>query len=111
MSNHTKGPWFVDGDQTLDNGNLVGVYVANDLGGRIGQTFSNCMASDSECRANARLIAAAPELLEAAKLVLAWYEAEEDFSKEPDFYKRVAMCKESEDAIRAAIAKATGEQA
>jgi hypothetical protein len=45
------------------------------------------------------------ELLAAAELVLAWYEAEEDHSKEPDFYKRVDMCRESEIAIRAAIAK------
>ena len=45
------------------------------------------------------------ELLAAAELVLAWYEAEEDHSKEPDFYKLVDMCRESEIAIRAAIAK------
>lgn len=45
------------------------------------------------------------ELLAAAELVLAWYEAEEDHSKEPDFYKRIDMCRNSEVAIRAAIAK------
>jgi hypothetical protein len=59
--------------------------------------------------ANARLIAAAPELLEAAKLVLAWYEAEDDHSK-TDFYERLEMCRQSETALRAAIAKATGAQ-
>lgn len=46
------------------------------------------------------------ELLSAAELVLAWYEAEDDHSKEPDFYKRIEMCRQSEIAIRAAIAKA-----
>lgn len=60
-----------------------------------------------ETTANARLISAAPDLLEAAKLVIAWYEAENDH-KGTDFWQRVAMCRESEDALRAAIAKATG---
>ena len=58
-------------------------------------------------KANLRLISAAPELLAAAELVLAWYEAEEDHSK-ADFYKRIDMCRESEIAIRSSIAKATG---
>lgn len=59
--------------------------------------------------ANARLIAAAPDLLEAAKQVLAWYEAEDGHSK-VDFYERVEMCRKSEAAIRAAIAKAEGTE-
>jgi len=50
-------------------------------------------------------MAAAPDLLEAAKLVIAWYEAEDDHSK-ADFYQRLDMCRQSEDALRAAIAKA-----
>lgn len=52
------------------------------------------------------VIAERDELLSAAELVLAWYEAEDDHSKEPDFYKRIEMCRQSEIAIRAAIAKA-----
>jgi hypothetical protein len=48
------------------------------------------------------------ELLEAAKMVLAWYEAEDDHSK-ADFYQRLEMCRDSETACRAAIAKAEGE--
>ena len=46
-------------------------------------------------------------LLKAAKLVIAWYEAEDDHSK-ADFYERMGMCRESEAACRAAIAKAVG---
>lgn len=59
--------------------------------------------------ANGDLLAAATELLEAAKLVIAWYEAEDDHSK-ADFYERMQMCRDSEAALRAAIAKATGGQ-
>lgn len=66
-------------------------------------------ADEAQMAANARLMAAAPELLEAAKLVLEWYEAEDNHSG-TDFYQRMQMCRDSEDAIRAAIAKATGEQ-
>lgn len=106
MSKHTDGPWlYREKNEAVYTAPPEGsVYT---YGEQIFRFNEDALPSD----ADHHLILAAPELLEAAKLVLAWYEAEEDFSKEPDFYKRVAMCKESEDAIRAAIAKATGEQA
>lgn len=91
---HTPGPWVVDGPR-----------VRTESAALIATTGYFREASTEI--ANARLIAAAPELLEAAQLVIAWYEAEEDHSK-ADFYKRMDMCRESEAAIRAAIAKATG---
>lgn len=102
---HTPGPWFVEHHEWLQKGHCA---ISSKDHGELAQVVW-CM-EDDECigrnspekEANARLIAAAPELLEAAQKVLAWYEAEEDHSKEPDFYKRM-------DAIRAAIAKATGE--
>jgi hypothetical protein len=49
----------------------------------------------------------ADALHEAAKLVIAWYEAEDDHSK-ADFYQRMQMCRDSEAATRAAIANYTG---
>lgn len=52
-----------------------------------------------------QLVERAKELEEAAKLVLDWYEAENDHSK-TDFYQRVQMCRDSEDAIRSALSKA-----
>ena len=94
---HTPGPWEVNytrfSQVTASNGALV----------------ATCEKLDglTTLQANARLISAAPDLLEAAKLVIAWYEAENDH-KGTDFWQRVAMCRESEDALRAAIAKATG---
>jgi hypothetical protein len=48
------------------------------------------------------------ELLEAAKLVIAWFDAEDDHSK-ADFYQRIEMCRTSEAALRAAIAKVEGK--
>ena len=108
---HTPGPWYAlrgqrnisirykTGDRLLPMVNVASVR---------GKFPTDCPYGSSE--ANARLIAAAPELLEAAKLVLAWYESEDDHSK-ADFYERMEMCRASEMAIRAAIAKATGETA
>lgn len=68
-----------------------------------------CTKEGDEQEANARLIAAAPELLEASMKVLEWFEAEDDHSK-ADFYQRMQMCRDAEVMIRAAIAKATGGQ-
>lgn len=48
------------------------------------------------------------ELLEASMKVLEWFEAEDDHSK-ADFYQRMQMCRDAEEMIRAAIAKATGQ--
>jgi len=52
-----------------------------------------------------QLVERVKELEEAAKLVLDWYEAENDHSK-TDFYQRVQMCRDSEDALRSALSKA-----
>jgi hypothetical protein len=59
---------------------------------------------DSAAAELRRLHAVNQELLAAAKKVVAWYEAEDDHSK-ADFYTRLVMCRESESALRAAIAK------
>lgn len=107
MSKHTPGNWVakpIDSadwiDLVTDDPETCG-YSAHSL------PFASCRHFNQE--ANARLIAAAPDLLAAAKLVIDWYEAEDDHSK-ADFYQRLEMCRESEAALRAAIAKATGEQ-
>lgn len=97
---HTPGPWFARKDpNSLDDDDwCVGTGPENI------DKVAVCSSWD------AHLIAAAPELLEAAKLVLEWYEAEDNHSG-TDFYQRMQMCRDSEDAVRAAIAKATGEPA
>lgn len=64
-------------------------------------------ADEQKRRADAydQLVERVKELEEAAKLVLDWYEAENDHSK-TDFYQRVQMCRDSEDALRAALSNA-----
>ena len=101
---HTQGPWTHVGQ-----GDITG--IENDpANGCVGPVDVCCVylrTVEGRSDANARLIAAAPDLLEAAKMVLAWYEAEDDHNG-TSFYQRIDMCRESEMAIRAAIAKATG---
>ena len=100
QAGHTPWPWSIYFNSQDD---LVIRKMFPD--GQESHSIARCHSG----AANARLIAAAPELLEAAKLVLKWYEAENNHSG-TDFYQRMQMCRDSEDAIRAAIAKATGEQ-
>jgi hypothetical protein len=96
MSKHTPGPWIFelgeayrvrsqqDGGQIAIMGNLKGQFG---LGGR---------RNSDEVACNARLIAAAPDLLEALGIVI---EAD-------DFLPRLS--REQRDLIDSAIAKATG---
>jgi hypothetical protein len=94
MSKHTPGPWddghHYQGQLAIqaDNGRLVA------LCGRLALDEAQL-----ENQANARLIAAAPELMEALSLLVAGIED----SVSPTF---VPLAK-----ARDAIAKATGEQA
>ena len=65
-SKHTPGPWAV---YRAKNGKLLGVGDARAEG--VTDPFGGLWRSGAEMEANARLIAAAPELLEAAKMALA----------------------------------------
>jgi hypothetical protein len=59
-TNHTPGPWKVGGGRYLPITAMVKGKSA-----QIGRAESFGQISDEECEANARLIAAAPELLKA----------------------------------------------
>lgn len=86
---HTPGPW-----------QAIGTCVGNAKGERrfvVGITRT-AYASQDEMRANARLIAAAPELLEAL-------EAVDRMFSEPGKWNKISV----RDCVRAAIAKATGD--
>ena len=111
MSKHTPGPWkahfeeayFVTGPDRGRVAMMMNLKGPHGLGGR---------RSGEESAANARLIAAAPELLEALKQILAAYcgvmRSEFDFPSRPWTPER----DNDIDALQAiaAIRKATGEQ-
>ena len=95
MSKHAPGPWAVV-DLGYDSGRQV--YVADNTG----TTVCDCDWShtDDECEANARLIAAAPEMYEALK------EAEAELYQVPPADNEQLRTLE---IVRAAIAKAEGK--
>lgn len=71
MSKYTKGPWKVDGKTELCITNV------DDLSRFIGSASimgnkDNCKESYEEAKANARLMAAAPDLLEALEEIASW---------------------------------------
>lgn len=87
-NNHTRGPWYW--------GKGKDYAVCKDIGDRCHDIAIMCDWAE-ETEANARLMAAAPDLLAALESI--------------ERTTRGLMSKESENAIaRAAIAKATGEQ-
>lgn len=102
---HTPGPWDF---YTKPQPNGCPIVGARGLMVAMLAHSINYEDQKQEAIANARLISAAPELLEAAKMVLAWHDAETDPSG-TTFWERVEMCRESEDALRTAVEKATGE--
>jgi hypothetical protein len=97
MSKHTEGPWSITGVSEND-------YEYAEIGTEnqtIAVTLSpNNDMKDPELAANALLIAAAPELLEALKDVeLHWQEVQEACGEDCEVRQQV----------RAAIAKAEGK--
>jgi hypothetical protein len=102
---HTPGPW----DWGPHSDELVGRYEVNAGEGRQRSHICECHSnrqqtrkvSDEEAAANARLIAAAPELLRELKHLLSIWE--EAIGWEKDYM-------DMGDAARAAIAKAEGRE-
>lgn len=96
MSAHTPGPWIVTED--CETRVIRGADVEQTEGG-VTYSFRDYVASTwgGPHEANARLIAAAPELLVALQEIMA--DMESDFGTGYDYKK-----------ARAAIAKATGAQ-
>ena len=97
MSKHTPGPWIGAGPSFGDPLPRYTTEIVTEREDEDGAATSICELPfhhhDDENEANARLIAAAPELLEACKVALGII----GFGAE-------------HDQISAAIAKATGEQ-
>lgn len=110
-TSNTPGPWFThrEGWSTI--------YVEARIGGGLIQEVAACgptNAGSEQQEANARLISAAPELLEALKESLAALEWVVEQGGGPACEHEggiVCFCKENNaiNSARAAIAKATGE--
>jgi len=101
MSTHTAGPWFVTTDHT---GKVATVY-ADSEGARV-CTFLGAVPRNlgpDSIAANARLIAAAPDLLDALKAIVKSLADQDD----------EGLIEHAQPMIdaRAAIKKATGEPA
>lgn len=88
---HTKGPWVVFGDWGIKDidGRIIATFEA------LNDDLSN--ANSDESFANAELIAAAPDLLEALENLCDWFDGETRESA----HSRI-------DTARAAIEKAEG---
>ena len=98
MSKHTEGPWFCPTPLYRT------FYVEARIDGGMLQEVASCGPTENPAQqaANARLIAAAPELLEALKLALEyWRHRQQRYKNRSPVWVQAA---------RAAIAKATGEQ-
>lgn len=94
MSKHTPGPWRVSTDSRTDEEGLTyvsGLNIESDAGEIVGCEGIEAWKDNAE--ANARLIASAPDLLEA----LQWFV--------------LPINNKAHNAARAAIAKATGGEA
>lgn len=92
MSKHTPGPWT--------NDVMVSLTETHEAGLNIGFLNTVNPQRRAEAQANARLIAAAPELLEALQAITDLYDTDEGCRSTPEYI-----------AARAAIAKATGGEA
>jgi hypothetical protein len=101
-TNYTPGPWIFQ--TSLINGFEFDI-ATSDFETFIAATYE----TEETTEANARLIAAAPELLEVIKTVLAETQAAEGFNMEKAFQLLDWLKDHGNDLMRNAIAKATGE--
>ena len=110
MSKHTEGPWRAQ--QKIDERlNPYWIIVAEHLGmdGCLARTWEPIEVGESGAKANAHLIAAAPDLLEALEDLVPIVDAlDSGMAKFADILGETEPAPEAEKA-RAAIAKAKGE--
>lgn len=101
-SKHTPGPWYLNTDSIDIELKQIGVHPSNEVVNRtncIGVRHNGTRESVAKATANARLIAAAPELLKTVLELKEFLEA-----KEADGH----CCTQQLIAIDNVLAKATG---
>ena len=92
MSKHTPGPWSNDGTE-------VGTGILHEM-----KIAKCCLVGYEETRANARLIAAAPDLLSCMQRLLAEYQAWRDKANIPEDHTNSLM-----EECRIIVRRAGGE--
>lgn len=97
MSKHTPGPWFVTGRMTKYVEARIGEGLIQEIAG-VGPTAADCGYGETQ-EANARLIAAAPDLLAMLE------EARRTLEMWKDVAPAVSLCSD----IDRIITKARGE--
>lgn len=102
---HTPGPWKIVkskfGDLSIEVKKGLATYeIVREVGGEVRQDEKGFWSDKSEVEANARLIAEAPELLEAAQPFVTHNSGDETIT--------ITVKTEDVRRLRAAIAKATG---
>ncbi len=109
---HTPGPWIYDAGDKLNDRRAFGIIAHDDAEGADGDA-TQCVAEVCEgdtAEADARLIAASPDLLLVCEMVLAYLEANRPTG---DIRKNFHVFNEHENGVikplRAAIAKAIGQ--
>jgi hypothetical protein len=107
---HTPGPWAVHSTTWEEGGNLVQPIIAESdkmAGQRLIALVRLSAPRLKDGAANACLIAAAPDLLEAGEKLLKQVDAYLDYVSSGDPDKEM---EEAADDLKAAIAKARGKQ-
>ena len=116
---HTGATWKVDVELGSRNGEYLITVDAGDRG--MGMAIAETRVGSGHERANARLIAAAPELLEACQTFAEWlrredagfpaetrYNTPEGKAKWREWFdENIRICALAQEQARAAIAKAT----
>ncbi len=112
MSGHTPGPWHIDNRHFCDYGEFYiscGDYI-------VARAHGQTQSCETEAEGNARLIAAAPELLEALRALIP-HAGHAETCGDMDAYNGnpIPTCDcgldSALDHALVAIAKATGENA
>ncbi len=102
---HTPGPWRDDPVRDNDTGDFADsrIEIRDDDGGYIARAFAH--TNHGVLQANARLIAAAPDLLAALEELSDAVGS----TAQATMYHYCRRVREAQEAARAAIAKARGE--
>jgi hypothetical protein len=102
MGKHTPGIWLVGEEEVYTDANIVGNIICDK------PDFAD---SQNYWQANANLIAAAPDLLEACEDAIGIVQAAIVNARQRNEYSQIIAALEQKEAnIRAAIAKARGEK-